>query len=890
MRTENSPTIHLKDYQPPAWMVDHVSLDFYLDPKETRVVSRLDIRPNIGAGKAGQPLVLDGTGLVLRRIAILGRELEQDEYTLTENRLILRDLPAEALTVEIETSCDPQSNTALSGLYRTGDIYCTQCEAEGFRRITYFPDRPDILSKYRVRIEADKQVNPVLLSNGNKVLTGDIKGTGRHFSVWEDPFPKPCYLFALVAGKLARIEDSFITRSGRKVMLEIYVQPGKEDRCDWAMDSLKRAMAWDEEVFGREYDLDVFMIVAVPDFNMGAMENKGLNIFNDKYIMALPETATDNDYANIEAIIAHEYFHNWSGNRVTCRDWFQLCLKEGLTVFRDQEFSADQRSRAVTRIDDVKRLRAQQFPEDAGPLAHPVRPSSYMEINNFYTATVYEKGAEIIRMLQTLIGRKCFRQGMDLYFSRYDGQAVTMEDFIACMSEVSGRALEQFFLWYEQAGTPHVSAEGKYDQSRKSYQLKLTQTTPPTPDGADKKPFHIPVKIGLVDADGNDMELKLRGGEVIGNGVLELRKTSQTYVFENIGQVPVLSINRTFSAPVRLTAHQTFVEKLRLAQHDSDLFNRWEAGQKLGQSIILATMQQMADGAAISDRQCLQYAEMLAEILRDRALEPAFKARMLQLPSETDLAGLIGTDVDPQLIHEGREHVRALVGRQLMDLLQKAWQSDNEPGFSPDAQSAGRRALNSAALSLIAAGDQTKGSTLACKLFETATDMTSEMAALATLCRLDGNGREEKLEQYYDRHKNDHLLVDKWFMLHAQVPFPETLGRIRELMNHPAFSLNRPNNVRALIGSFAMANPVCFHAPDGSGYELVGDVILELDSINPQVAARLASAFRSWRMLEEGRGELAKGVLERLYEHPGLSKDTFEIIEKSLTTPMAQVQ
>ena len=881
MRTNEAPIIHLGDYQAPGWLIDHVALDFRLEPEKTRVISRLDMRPNAQAQTPGGPIVLDGIGLELISISITGRELGEGEYILTGEKLIIENPPQENLTVEIENTCQPEANTALSGLYRSGGNYCTQCEAEGFRRITYFIDRPDILSRYRVRIEAERASNPVLLSNGNKVLEGEIEGTDRHFAIWEDPFPKPCYLFALVAGKLACVKDSFTSRSGRNIALEIHVEPGKEERCGWAMNCLKRAMKWDEEAFGREYDLDIFMIVAVPDFNMGAMENKGLNVFNDKYILALPQTATDYDYANIEAIIAHEYFHNWSGNRVTCRDWFQLCLKEGLTVFRDQEFSSDQRSRPVKRIDDVKRLRSQQFPEDAGPLAHPVRPSSYMEINNFYTATVYEKGAEVIRMLQTLIGKEAFRKGMDLYFARHDGKAATVEDFIAAMHDASGRDLEQFFRWYEQAGTPHVSAEGDYDADARTYTLKLTQSTPATPEQEHKEAFHIPLRIGLVDSAGNDMALKDRDAAPVMDGLIELRKAADTFCFGDVHEEPVLSLNRNFSAPVRLSAHQSFAGKLRLAASDSDLFNRWEAAQKLGSAVIMGAMDEIS-GKTPDTRRCEQLGEALAGILVDEALEPAYVARMLTLPSEGDIAGTIASNVDPQLIHDAREKVRARLGRQLHAQLLKTWQAGAPGDDETSSQSAGKRDLRHAALMLLSASDATAGAAMAKELFENASGMTSEISALEVLSRLDVPEREEVLEAFYNRHSSDHLLVDKWFSLHAQVPFPETLGRIRSLMQHEAFSLNRPNTVRALIGAFAMANPVCFHAPDGSGYELVGSVVLELDKINPQVAARMASAFRSWKMLEPDRSSLARATLERINQTAGLSRDTFEITGRSL--------
>ncbi len=875
MRTETPPIICLKDYQPSPYLIDHVSLDFRLDGDQTRVSTRLDMRtnPDFDGDKSADstpPLVLDGQDIQLQSISITGETVAPDSYQLTADKLIVRSLPTDPFTLELETICNPAGNTALSGLYRSGGNFCTQCEAQGFRRITYFLDRPDILSRYRVRIEGDKTENPVLLSNGNKVLAGDIADSNRHFAIWEDPFPKPCYLFALVAGDLARVSDTFTTKSGRPVALEIFVEHGKEDRCAWAMESLKRSMKWDEDVFGREYDLDIFMIVAVSDFNMGAMENKGLNVFNDKFILARPDTATDVDYVNIEAIIAHEYFHNWSGNRVTCRDWFQLCLKEGLTVFRDQEFTSDVRSRAVKRISDVKLLRAHQFPEDAGPLAHPVRPQSYMEINNFYTATVYEKGAEVVRMLHTLLGKETFRKAMDNYFAYHDGQAATVEDFIGCMAQASGRDLEHFFQWYNQAGTPDVIAQGNYDDVEKTYTLTLSQITSPTPDQPVKPPFHIPLRVGLIGPNGHDMAIE--------NDLIELREAEMQVVFENIGERPVLSLNRSFSAPVNLTTNMTDQDQLFQMAHDSNDFNRFEAGQEVAMAMIIAAMER----PDTAPERMHDYTTALKNVLSDDTLEAAFVAQMLTLPGQATIAGRIAENVDPEAIHIAHRYISKLIGKALQNEFQTIVERAAPMPYSPDADAAGWRSLAHTVLNFIGAFDEARGVELAYRQFASASNMTDEFGALAALGLLDTRQRDRALAEFYQAHKDDHLLVDKWFGLQAQVPLPETLGRVRELMEHEAFSLNKPNTVRALLGGFSMGNPVCFNAPDGSGYELLADAVIQLDKINPQVAARLCGAFRSWEVLEPGRARLARAALKEINGAPGLSKDTTEITEKSL--------
>ncbi|WP_018265711.1 aminopeptidase N [Methylosinus sp. LW4] len=884
MRNPPPQAVRLADYRPPAFLIDAVDLDISLHRSKTRVVARLAIRRN-PAGRAGAPLALDGDGLVLRRAALDGAPLAPEAYEATPDSFVLHAPPEGPFTLELETEVDPSANTQLSGLYRSGSAYCTQCEAEGFRRITYFLDRPDVLSVYTTRIEAEKSEAPVLLGNGNPVASGDLDG-GRHFAVWRDPFPKPCYLFALVGGDLGHISASYRTGSGRDVALAIYVERGKEPFASYAMDSLVRSMRWDEQAFGREYDLDVFNIVAVSDFNMGAMENKGLNIFNDKYVLASPETATDSDYAGIESVIAHEYFHNWTGNRITCRDWFQLCLKEGLTVYRDQEFSADQRSRAVKRISDVRGLRLQQFPEDAGPLAHPVRPNLYHEINNFYTATVYEKGAEIVRMLKTLIGDADFRRGMDLYFERFDGTAATVENFLSCFAEASGRDLTQFSLWYEQAGTPLVTVASDYDANAKTLTLSLEQSTPPTPGQNEKKPFVIPLALGLIGENGDELTLSAAPGESgasaeeCARGVVELSTPSRRIVFENVPSRPVVSLLRGFSAPVRLTPPQSAEDLERLLAHDSDSFNRWQAAQSLALRSIFSRIEAARGGAASDDR---AFFDSLKRLVEAGEGDPSLVAQALALPSEIDVAREIGKDVDPDVIFAARSGLKRDLGRHLGAALAEAHaRFAAQEGFSPDADSAGRRSMRNVALDLLAAGDPASGGPLAERQFAEATNMTDRISALATLSHVPGAAREEAFAAFYERYKKDHLVLDKWFSLQATIPEAETTARIARLMEHADFSLANPNRVRAVVGSFANGNPTRFHALDGSGYALLERVVLELDPKNPQLAARLLSALRSWRSLEERRRKLAESTLRRILSTPDLSADVSDIATRAL--------
>lgn len=881
MKTKTPRPIHLKSYRPAHYLVDTIDLNIFLEPRATRVIAKLRIRPNPAAETPSAPLELNGEQLSLEQVKLSGRKLHPSDYTVTKRHLILFSVPNRPFTLEITTVCDPEGNKALSGLYRSRGIYCTQCEAEGFRRITYHLDRPDVLSVYTTRIEADRDAVPFLLSNGNRIDVGQIQGTNQHYAVWHDPFPKPSYLFAMVGGDLAAVDSIFETQSGREVLLRIFVEPGKEHLCDWAMDSLKRAMRWDEVRFGREYDLDIFMIVAVSDFNMGAMENKGLNVFNDKLILASPETATDANYAAIEAVIAHEYFHNWTGNRITCRDWFQLCLKEGLTVFRDQEFSSDERSRTVQRIADVRTLKAHQFPEDAGPLAHPVRPEKFIEINNFYTATVYEKGAEICRMIQTMVGREGFRAGMDLYFERHDGEAATVEQFIACFEEACHVDLTQFMRWYSQAGTPELVCELTHDAASKVAKLTVEQVLPATPGQTRKKPMHIPMEMGLLDAKGHDLPLILGSDESIDDGVVHLKKRRETFRFQNIDKRPVPSLFRGFSAPVRINIDLSEPELEFLMAHDGNLFNRWQAAQNFATQLVIQHVDATMQGKRI--KRGLPFARALAVTLSDETLEPAYRAQFIALPSEADVARRIGQDVDPGAIHQASQQLRRLVGKTLRQDLTSAYRKNQVRGaYSPDAESMGRRALRNAALTLLSTGREQADKTLVLKHYKSAKNMTDRTAALQILTDISGPEREAAFSDFYRRWKDDHLVIDKWFAFQAMSSLPGTLDTVAELAEHPLFSIKNPNKVRALIGAFAMSNQLNFHRPDGAGYRFVADKVLEIDGFNPQIAARLLSAFRSWRALEPKRRNSARSILRRIAKTKVLSRDVYEIVTRML--------
>ncbi len=882
MRTETGNTFRLEDYRPTPYAIPETKLDFTLEPEKTIVRAMLTIERRAETPE-GTPLVLDGDELKLLSISIDGKVLADNSYSATPDQLTVSDLPQDQrFTLEIVTEVNPTTNRQLSGLYRSSGVYCTQCEAEGFRRITYYYDRPDMLSVYTVRIDADRNAAPILLSNGNPIENGTVDGRDeRHFAVWHDPHPKPSYLFALVAGSLGVVKDRFTTQSGRPVDLAIYVEHGKEGRALYAMDALKRSMKWDEEKFGREYDLDVFNIVAVSDFNMGAMENKGLNVFNDKYVLADPETATDTDYAGIEAVIAHEYFHNWTGNRITCRDWFQLCLKEGLTVYRDHEFSADQRSRPVKRIAEVKILKAQQFPEDAGPLAHPVRPREYREINNFYTATVYEKGSEVVRMIRTIIGLELFRKGMDLYFERHDGDAATIEDFIKVFADVSGQDFSQFALWYDQAGTPKVEAECQHDATQETFTITLKQSLAPTPGQSTKKPMHIPVGFGLIGPNGEDIYPSLVEGGEVSDGVIHLRRQSETVVFHGIGERPVPSLLRGFSAPVNLSMPLSAEDRIFLALHDSDPVARWQGMN----SILTASLLDGAKRARGGYQPEIdpKVVELVGKVAFDNALDPAFRALCLTLPSESDVAREMGNNVDPDAILVSRDSLLAAIASTYANEFASLYDELKQEGpFSPDAASAGKRALRSALLDYLSVEEKTPAR--AAHQFAEADNMTDRAAALTILVHRFGDSNETRqaLAAFEQRFGNDPLVMDKWFIVQATRPGERTLDTVRELTHHPLFSLDNPNRVRALIGAFTASNPTGFNRKDGAAYGFFADTLLAIDPKNPQLSARLLTAMRSWRSLEEVRRDHARIALARISGTGKLSTDLRDIIDRTL--------
>jgi len=917
MRTETPVTLFLKDYAPPAWLIDTVDLHVGIFEGHAEVRARLACRRN-PAAPAG-PLVLNGETLELLGVSLDGAALDPARYTCADDHLRIAAPLPDRFVLETLVRIDPDHNTQLSGLYRSKDGYFTQCEAEGFRRITFYPDRPDVMAVFSCTVEADREKFPVLLANGNPVARGTSEDPARHWVRWDDPFPKPAYLFALVAAKLDVLADSFTTASGRAVQLEILVEPGKLDQCDHAMAALKKAMRWDEARFGLEYDLDRYMIVAVGDFNMGAMENKGLNIFNTKYVLARPDTATDADYQGIDRVVAHEYFHNWTGNRVTCRDWFQLSLKEGLTVFRDQEFGADTHSRAVTRIQEVRALRVGQFPEDAGPMAHPIRPASYAEINNFYTATVYNKGAEVIRMIHTLLGRDGFRRGMDLYFQRHDGQAVTCEDFVAAMQDASNVDLTQFRRWYARAGTPRLVAKASYDAATQRYTLTLTQTLAPTAyekrlaksgQAIVEGTLHIPVALGLVLPDGSDAPLKLAGEAKAGGTtrVLSLTEPTQTFVFEDISAAPVASLLRDFSAPVQLEFEQTDAELAHLMAHDSDAFNRWEAGQRLATRVLLAGIASQQRAALMrltlphageddswrgagSDWIPDAFVAACGRVLEaGLAGDPALAAEALNLPAEAVLAEAVvahGGIIDPEAIHAARVALRRHLAARLRDQFETTWTAlAPTAAYTPDGAQVGQRALRNTCLGYLAESDaeylQAAVVPRLTAQLAAGDNMTDEIAALATLANLDLPERETALADFYARWQNEALVVDKWLSVQATSRLPGTAARVRVLMQHPAFDLKNPNRVYALIRGFCGANPRHFHAADGSGYALAADVISELQAINPQVASRIARSFDRWRQFDAGRQAHARAALERIAAIEGLAKDVAEVVGNAL--------
>jgi aminopeptidase N len=875
---DSPKTIRRGDYAPPAFLIDTVDLDFALDPAATTVKSRLAFRRNPAAA-ADAPLRLDGEGLTLLEARLDGTVLPEARLLIgADGSLTIADPPA-AGVLETSVRIAPERNTALSGLYTSGGNFYTQCEAEGFRRITFFPDRPDVMSRYCVTITADRARVPVLLSNGNPAGSGDA-GDGRHWVRWVDPHPKPSYLFALVAGDLVTVPDSFTTCSGRQVALNIWVRRGDETRCGHAMDSLIRSMRWDEDVFGLEYDLDVFNIAAVSDFNMGAMENKGLNVFNTKYILASAETATDGDWQGIETVIAHEYFHNWTGNRVTCRDWFQLSLKEGLTVFRDQEFSADQGSRAVKRIRDVRGLRAAQFPEDAGPMAHPVRPDSYIEIDNFYTPTVYQKGAEVVRLLHTRIGAAAFRRGMDRYIARNDNQAVTIEDFVGAMRDASGIDLAPFMRWYDQAGTPELTAEDNYDPATRRYTLRLSQRTPPTPGQAEKHPLPIPVAMGLLDSSGAALPTRLAGENAAqpGTRILLLDGTAQEFVFEDVPAPPVPSLLRGFSAPVRLKGVPQ--ERLRLlAVHDTDPFVRWDSGQQYAAAFMLEQVARVQRDEAPGFDPAL--ADAVANTLAGAEADPAFAAEALVMPGEGFLADQMEV-ADPEAIHLVRHHLRRQIGTRCGAALLAAYEALTETGpYRIDGRSIGRRSLRNSCLAYLAAAG-TEGVALAAAQYRTATNMTDQLAALALLADAETPAREAGLASFHAKWRGDDLVLDKWFSIQAMSSRPGTIAAVRALYAHPDFDLRNPNRARALIGAFASGNPLHFHDASGEGYRFLADAVIALDPINGQTAARLIGPLGLWRRQAAERAALMRRELQRVLDTPKLSKGSFEKASKAL--------
>jgi aminopeptidase N len=879
--TQDTPqTISLADYAPPSYLIDTVDVDVNFQRGEALVTVQLSIRRNPAVKKPNAPLVLDGEELELLSIRLDGLPMAPDRYRLSPGHLTLADMP-DAFRLETVTRIHPDDNTRLSGLYLSANGYFTQCEAQGFRRITWFQDRPDVMSRYTVTLHADKAAFPQLLANGNPVASGDEAG-GRHWARWHDPFPKPCYLFAMVAARLDVLRDTCRTASGRVVQLAIFVEPGKLDQCGHAMSALKKSMRWDEQTFGLECDLDHYMIVAVGDFNMGAMENKGLNIFNTKYVLARQDVATDMDYENIDRVVAHEYFHNWTGNRVTCRDWFQLSLKEGLTVFRDQEFGADMHHRSVARIREVRGLRAAQFPEDGGPMAHPVRPSSYIEINNFYTATVYQKGAEVVRMIQTLIGKPAFRRGMDLYFARHDGQAVTCDDFVAAMADASGADFGQFMRWYEQAGTPHIAATSRYDAANHRYILRLSQSCAAAPGQAAKPLYQIPVAIGLVGPDGKDLPLRLAdddAGTRTSQRVLSLCGETQEFVFEEVAVEPVPSLLRDFSAPVVLAYAYSDADLAHLMAHDSDPFNRWEAGQRLANRLIIAAT--AALGAGGTPVWPASFAQAAARVLADADSDPPFAAEALSLPSEATLAEQLEV-VDPDALHAARSGLRRFLAEQLgAEFLACYQRLAPRGGYRPDLLDVGRRALRNVCLGYLCEADGPSSRALARQQFDAADNMTAQFASLSVLAQGDGEERQQALDAFYEQWQGEALVVDKWLQVQATSRHPGVLDEVRRLTEHPAFDLRNPNKVYALLRAFG-SNHVHFHAADGSGYRFLAEQARKLDAVNPQVASRIARCFDRWRKFDAGRQAHARASLEMLRNHAGLSSDLFEIVDRQL--------
>jgi len=880
---------YLKDYTPPAFTIKSTRLDFNLFDEYTEVTAILTLERT--ASGSQQPLVLDGQDLELKSLHINGDLLAESAYTIAEESLTITEVP-DTFELRCVTHIRPHLNSSLEGLYKSRTMYCTQCEAEGFRKITYYLDRPDVMSEFYTRIEADKTHFPVLLSNGNKTAEGSLDNN-RHWVSWHDPHKKPSYLFALVAGNLVHVDDSFTTMSGREVLLRIFVEAKDENKCDHAMASLKKAMRWDEEVYGREYDLDIFMIVAVDDFNMGAMENKGLNIFNTSCVLASPETTTDESFQSVEAVVAHEYFHNWSGNRVTCRDWFQLSLKEGFTVFRDSEFSADMGSRTVKRVEDVNVLRTHQFAEDAGPMAHPVQPASFIEISNFYTLTVYEKGAEVVRMIHSLLGPELFRKGCDLYFSRHDGQAVTIDDYVQAMSDVSGRDFTQFMRWYRQAGTPRVGVKGKYDAVEKTYELTVSQNCPPTPEAAEKEPFHIPMAMGLIGING-PLELKGKGFANVTptHVVLEITEREQSFVFEEIEENPVPSLFRNFSAPIKLDMRYSLSDLHRLITLDEDGFCRWDASQQMAVSVIKDVMSKLGTDPAplVSDELLAAHRDLLSQVQKtlqgEQKQDLQMLAYALTLPSEEYLAEVQDV-VDVEGTHYARQRVKRKLANDFYESYLAIYKAlDNNKPFSADAQSIAERKLKNTALSYLMATGKEDALGLCTAQIKKAHNMSDEISALAELVHSSSSSVEDVkakcLTEFYEKWKHEALVMNRWFTVQATVPKPGTLKQVEALLEHPGYDAGNPNKIRSLVGAFSGRNPINFHDRTGSGYEFLADRIIELNEKNPQIAARLLTPLTRWRKYDSQRQEAMKKALGRIKSRDNLSKDVFEIVEKSL--------
>jgi len=900
MRDPNPQTIYLKDYTVPEYLIHSVALNFTLDDENTLVSSRLTLSRNPASQSRDTSLTLAGENLKLINVNLDDGDLSKAQYLQTQDSLIIHEVPQQQrFVLSIENAINPKANTALEGLYLSNGMLCTQCEAEGFRKITYFLDRPDVMTLFTTTLVGDKDRYPVLLSNGNKIAQGELSDN-RHWVTWEDPFNKPCYLFALVAGQLECIADRFTTQSGRDIDLQIFVEKHDIDKCDHAMESLKNAMHWDEQVYGREYDLDLYMIVAVSHFNMGAMENKGLNVFNTKFVLARPDTATDFDYEHIEAVIAHEYFHNWTGNRITCRDWFQLSLKEGFTVFRDQEFTGDRTSKAVKRIEDVNTLRTRQFPEDAGPLAHPIRPDAYIEINNFYTVTVYEKGAEVVRMIRTLVGAEGFRKGSDLYFERHDGQAVTCDDFVSAMEAANAIDLTQFRRWYAQAGTPVLTVRQHYDPSAQTLSLTLSQSCPPTPGQAVKEALHIPVTVGLLNKDGSVALCSLQDYGSDGRGdfsrpgrinpplqspktdevILQLTQSEQAFIFEGLAEQPVVSILRSFSAPVKLAMERSLEESAFLLSYDSDTFNRWEAGQQLAGQIITGLIADLQNGRDMQVNPIMINA--FKQVLEQPWDDLSYFSLLLNLPSETYLAEQMQV-VDVEAIHAARECVTLALAEQLQtQFLALYLNNHRDESGKFDAGAIGRRRIKNTCLSYLSKLENKDIHHLSQQQFNTAKNMTDQMAALTVIVNNPHPAKQQCLDSFYRQWQAEALVIDKWFTLQASGSMPDTFATVQALMLHPAFDLKNPNRVRSLIGAFSQSNPLHFHAANGQGYQFLADQIIALNTLNPQIASRMVGALTAWRRYDEGRQALMKAQLERIITTEAISKDVYEVASKSL--------